>query len=50
MLAKLKKDYETLSNKVRFIKEVINDTINIKKVKRVVIAKELKKRNYLAQS
>ena len=50
MLAKLKKDYETLRNKVRFIKEVINDTINIKKVKRVVIAKELKKRNYLAQS
>jgi DNA topoisomerase-2 len=50
MLAKLKKEYETLRNKVRFIKEVINDTINIKRVKRIVIAKELKKRNYLTQS
>lgn len=34
MLAKLKKDYEMLRNKVRFIKAVINDEVNIKKVKR----------------
>jgi len=34
MLAKLKKDFETLRNKVRFIKEVINDEVTIKRVKR----------------
>ena len=34
MLAKLKKEYETLRNKVRFIKAVINEEVQIKRVKR----------------
>ena len=37
MLAKLKKEYETIRNKVMFIKGVIDETIHIKKVKRSAI-------------
>jgi len=37
MLSKLLKEYETLKNKARFIKMVINDEITIKKVKKAVI-------------
>jgi DNA topoisomerase-2 len=37
MLAKLLKDYETLSNKVRFILGVISEEIKINKVKKRVI-------------
>ena len=50
MLAKLKKDFETLRNKVRFIKEVINDEVTIKRVKRQAIAQELKRKKYMTQS
>jgi DNA topoisomerase-2 len=39
MLAKLKKEHEMLVNKVRFIKGVIEETIQIKRVKRKEIVK-----------
>lgn len=42
MLAKLKKEYETLSNRVRFILGVISEEIKINKVKRRVLIQKLK--------
>lgn len=38
-LAKLKKESEILKNKARFIKAVIEEEVNIKRVKRMAIAK-----------
>ena len=42
MLAKLKKEHAILSNKARFIKAVIAEEIQIKRVKKMVIARSLK--------
>ena len=50
MLAKLKKELEILRNKVRFIKDVIEDRIIIKRVKRKVICQKLKEMKYLTMS
>lgn len=37
LLAKLRKDVETISNKVRFILGVINEEIKINKVKKKIV-------------
>jgi len=50
MLAKLLKDYETLSNKVRFILGVISEEIKINKVKKRVIIQRLKNLGFKTQS
>ena len=50
MLAKLKKEYEILRNKARFIKAVIEDEIIIKRVKKQIIAKNLKIQKYATMS
>jgi DNA topoisomerase-2 len=50
MLAKLKKEYEILKNKVRFIKAVIEETVKIKRVKRSDIVKQLKTQGFLTMS
>lgn len=42
MLSKLLKESETLRNKARFIKAVIEEEVQIKRVKRKVIASQLK--------
>jgi hypothetical protein len=39
ILARLKKEWETLSNKARFIKAVIEEKIRIKRVKRQEIVR-----------
>ncbi|EFC50179.1 DNA topoisomerase II [Naegleria gruberi] len=46
MLEKMKKELEILSNKVRFIMEVINETIQVKKRKKADLLKELKTKKY----
>ena len=46
MLAKLKKDLETLKNKCRFIKAVIEERVIIKRKKKLDITKDLKRQNY----
>ena len=50
MLSKLNKEYETLANKARFIKAVIEEEVLIKRVKKKDIAKQLKTQNYTTQS
>lgn len=50
LLSKLRKEYETLRNKARFIKAVIEEEVQIKRVKRKVIASQLKSQNYSTQS
>ena len=50
ILAKLKKEYETLVNKVRFIRAVIEETVKIKKVKRKDIVKQLKDQGFLTMA
>lgn len=50
LLSKLLKEYETLRNKARFIKAVIEEEVQIKRVKRKVIASQLKSQNYSTQS
>lgn len=50
LLSKLLKEYETLRNKARFIKAVIEEEVQIKRVKRKVIASQLKSQNYTTQS
>lgn len=42
-LAKLQKEQETLQNKVRFVQDVINESIQIKKVKKSAIVAQLLK-------
>jgi len=41
MLKKLKKDYEILKNKVRFITGIINQSIKLQKVKKQAIIQML---------
>ena len=50
MLAKLKKEHEILRNKVRFIKAVIEDEIIITRVKKQIIARNLKIQKYSTMS
>tara|TARA_B110000285_G_C15064308_1_gene584220 strand:+ start:1142 stop:1354 length:213 start_codon:yes stop_codon:yes gene_type:complete len=50
MLSKLLKEYETLRNKARFIKAVIEEEVQIKRVKKKVIAGQLKIQKYTPQS
>lgn len=50
MLAKLKKEFETISNKVRFILGVINDEIKISRVKKRVIITKLKSMGFATAS
>ena len=50
MLAKLKKEYEMLRNKSRFIKAIIEEEVIIKRKKKVEIAKDLKRQNYATMS
>jgi DNA topoisomerase-2 len=38
MLSKLNKEYQTLKNKARFIKAVIEEEVQIKRVKKKIIA------------
>jgi len=42
LLAKLKKELETISNKVRFILAIINEEIKINRVKRKEVVKRLR--------
>jgi DNA gyrase/topoisomerase IV subunit A len=49
MLAKLRKEYEVLKNKARFIKMVIEEEIQIKRVKRAFIAQQLKQHGFLTK-
>lgn len=44
------KEYETLRNKAKFIKAVIDQTFVIKKVKKLEIARQLKAQKYNTQS
>ena len=46
MLERLRRELEILSNKVRFILEVIEETLQVKKRKKSDILKELKKKGY----
>ena len=46
LLKLLQKDFDILDNKVRFILEVINNTLVIKKRKKVDLLKELKEKGY----
>ncbi|KAG2389063.1 hypothetical protein C9374_014463 [Naegleria lovaniensis] len=48
MLEKLRKELDMLSNKVRFITEVINGTIEMKRRKKEDLLKELKTKKYTA--
>ena len=50
LLAKLRKEYETLSNKVRFILGVINDEIKVSRVKKRVIVQNLKSLGFKTHS
>lgn len=50
MLAKLKKEYEICRNKVRFITAVIEDKIQIKRVKKQMIVRNLKAQQYATMS
>lgn len=50
LLAKLKKEYEILRNKARFIKAVIEEEIQIKRVKKVEIARSLKAAGFATMS
>jgi len=50
LLAKLKKEFEVLRNKARFIKAVIEEEIQIKRVKRQIIANTLKAQKYATMS
>ena len=50
MLAKLKKEWEMLRNKVRFIKAVIEEEVQIKRVKRRIICRTLKAQKYMTMS
>lgn len=50
MLARLRKEYETLSNKVRFILDVINDVVRVQRVKKRAIVDKLKSMGYLTAS
>ena len=50
MLAKLKKEYEMLRNKCRFIKAIIEEEVIIKRKKKAEIAKDLKRQNYATMS
>ncbi|KAL9654530.1 hypothetical protein ABK040_006595 [Willaertia magna] len=46
MLGKLERDLEILRNKVRFIMEVINETLQVRKRKKADLLKELKSKKY----
>lgn len=50
LLAKLKKEYEILRNKARFIKAVIEEEIQIKRVKKKEIARSLKAAGFATMS
>ena len=50
LLAKLKKEYEILKNKARFIKAVIEEEIQIKRVKKIEIARSLKAAGFATMS
>lgn len=49
-LRKLLKELRTLESKVRFIKMVLDDEIQIKRVKRRAIVTQLKQKNFLTQT
>jgi len=49
-LAKLKKEHEILVNKVRFIRAVIEETIQIERVKRQEIVRQLLNKKFLTMS
>ena len=46
-LAKLKREFEVLNNKVRFVKAVILDEVKIKQMKRQEIVNQLQAMKYL---
>ena len=50
MLARLLKEYETLSNKVRFIQGVISGEIKVSRVKKRDLVNNLKKMGFKTQS
>jgi hypothetical protein len=49
MIEQLEKQLDTLSNKVKFILEVVNETLTIRKRKKVDVLKELKTKGYTLQ-
>lgn len=46
LLAKLRKEYETISNKVKFILGVISEEIKVNKIKKKVILQNLKRMGF----
>jgi DNA topoisomerase II len=50
MLARLRKEFETLSNKVRFILGVISDEIKVSRIKKRVLIQTLKAKGFSTQS
>ena len=50
LLAKLRKEFETISNKVRFILAVINEEIKINKVKRKLVLLKLREMGFSMHS
>lgn len=50
LLAKLRKEYETISNKVRFILGVIDESIKVNKIKKKQILFNLKRMGFKMQS
>lgn len=50
LLKKLMKDYEMLSNKARFIKEVVEDELQVRRVKKKDLVQTMKQRGYKTQT
>lgn len=50
LLAKLRKEFETLANKVRFIEAVIEDKVQIKKVPKKEIVRQLQAQKFMTRS
>lgn len=50
MLSRLKKEFETISSKVRFIIGVINEEIKVSRVKKRVVIEQLKRMGFKTNS